>query len=102
LRRKEVGFFVPPLILSLGILFRIMALWTWVSSIILLLGIKRHGKFNIKEHLDWGLSNHLWVLLFPNSHLTHLPALEFDHNPLLLSTSENCPNISKPLKFEAF
>jgi hypothetical protein len=63
---------------------------------------KRHGKFNIKECLDKGLSNHLWVFLFSNSHLTHLPASKSNHNPLLLSTSSNCPNLPKPFKFEAF
>jgi hypothetical protein len=63
---------------------------------------KRHSRFNIKERLDRGLFNHSWVLLFPNSHLSHLPALESDHNLLLLSTSGNSPNIPKPFKFEAF
>jgi hypothetical protein len=63
---------------------------------------KRHGRYNIKERLDRGLSKHLWVLLFPNSLLSHLPASESDHNPLLLSTSSIAPNLPKPFKFEAF
>jgi hypothetical protein len=63
---------------------------------------KHQGRYNIKEHLDRGLSNHLLVLLFPNSHLSHLPASESDYNPLLLSTSSNFPKLPKNFKFEAF
>jgi hypothetical protein len=32
----------------------------------------------------------------------HLPAVVSDHNPLLLSTHSNRPNLPKPFKFEEF
>jgi hypothetical protein len=63
---------------------------------------KHQGRYNIKEHLDRGLSNHLLVFLFPNSHLSHLLASKSDYNPLLLSTSSNFPKLPKNSKFEAF
>ena len=63
---------------------------------------KRKGHFNIKEHLDRGLSNHCWIHLFPNANISHLPALDSNHNPLLLSTSGDFSNLPKPFKFEAF
>jgi hypothetical protein len=63
---------------------------------------KRKGRHNIKERLDRGLSNKDWIMLFPNAQVKHLPATFSDHNPLLLSTTSNCPNLPKPFKFEEF
>jgi hypothetical protein len=69
-------------------------LFTWSN--------KHKGHFNIKERLDRGLSNHRWIHLFPNAKISHLPALDSDHNPLLFSTLGDFPSLPKPFKFEAF
>ncbi|KAL1127560.1 hypothetical protein V6Z11_A13G186900 [Gossypium hirsutum] len=37
------------------------------------------------ERLDRALGNNAWVQRFPNSLVTHLPKIKFDHRPLLLS-----------------
>jgi hypothetical protein len=63
---------------------------------------KRQGRENLRERLDRGLSNKDWVLLFPNSHISHLPASSSNHNPILLSTSGNSLHLPKPFKFEEF
>ncbi|GLT69224.1 hypothetical protein SLA2020_413920 [Shorea laevis] len=62
----------------------------------------RQGTHNIKERLDRGLSNHNWILLFLNALITHLPAIASDHNPLLLSTNNNRPNLPKPFNLRNF
>ncbi|KAG8503914.1 hypothetical protein CXB51_001863 [Gossypium anomalum] len=42
------------------------------------------------ERLDRALGNNAWVQNFPNSLVTYLPKIKFDHRPLLLSlNSEN-------------
>ncbi|GLT65286.1 hypothetical protein SLA2020_377250 [Shorea laevis] len=63
---------------------------------------KRQGIHNIKERLDRGLSNHEWIIMFPNALVTHLPATVSDHSPLLLSTNCDRPRLPKPFKFEEF
>jgi exonuclease III len=62
---------------------------------------KRHGRAKIKERLDHGLSNHDWLLLFPDSIVHHLPATASDHNPIKITTEGNSSPL-KPFKFESF
>lgn len=62
---------------------------------------KRNGRNKIKERLDRGLSNHNWILLFPEASIKRLPAAASDHNLILIATNsiEAAP---KPFKFETF
>jgi hypothetical protein len=63
---------------------------------------KRHSRFNIKERLDRGLSNHLWVLLFLNAHLLYLSTSASYDNTFPLSTSSTFLNLHKSFKFKEF
>lgn len=63
---------------------------------------RRHGRANIKERLDRGLTNQDWVHIFPNAFIKHLPAAASNHNPILLSTGSNYFHSPKPFQFEAF
>lgn len=62
---------------------------------------KRHGMAKIKERLDRGLSNHEWLLLFPDALVHHLPTAAADHNPIKITTDGN-GSPPKPFKFESF
>jgi hypothetical protein len=63
---------------------------------------RRDGRFNIREGLDRGFENQNWVHLFSNSLINHIPATQFDHCPLLISTTGTYQNVPKPFRFEAF
>lgn len=62
----------------------------------------RKGRANIRERLDSGLANLDWVHLFPNSLVNNSLAVNSDHCPILLSTSDSYRNLPKPIRFEAF
>jgi hypothetical protein len=62
----------------------------------------RQGMHNIRERLDRGLANQNWLHLFPNALVYHLPAVESDHTPMILSTSGTYNHLPKPFRFEAF
>jgi hypothetical protein len=62
---------------------------------------KRHGRAKIKERFGRGLSNHEWLLLFPNALAHHLQAAASDHNPIKITTDGNSSH-PKPFKFESF
>ncbi|XP_028058205.1 uncharacterized protein LOC114262062 [Camellia sinensis] len=51
--------------------------FTWTNG--------RHGLANIKERLDRALCNDQWHTLFPEAWVQHLPRVNSDHYPLLIS-----------------
>ncbi|KAJ7952092.1 RNA-directed DNA polymerase (Reverse transcriptase) Ribonuclease H [Quillaja saponaria] len=55
-------------------------LFTWSNG--------RNGNENVKVKLDRALAYHYWRILFPKATLTVLPAIQSDHNPILLKTDE--------------
>jgi hypothetical protein len=61
-------------------------LFTWSNH--------RQGFDLIKERLDRSIANSYFV--------THLPAHNSDHNPLLLDTSIPSPSLPRPFRFEEF
>ncbi|CAL8152453.1 unnamed protein product [Prunus armeniaca] len=50
---------------------------------------KRNVEGIIWKRLDRGLCNINWRLLFPEAHLSHLPRVNFDHYPVLVSLDSN-------------
>lgn len=50
---------------------------------------------NIRERLDRGVANNLWMNLFPEMDLCHLPTLASDHCPLLLDLIGRSRSIRK-------
>jgi len=62
----------------------------------------RQGFDLIKERLDRSIANNQWIHFFPNYSITHLPAHNSDHNPLLLDTSIPLPSLPRPFRFEEF
>jgi hypothetical protein len=56
----------------------------------------------IKERLDRGIANPLWVQLFPHYSVQHLPTHSSDHNPILLNTSPTDLTLPRPFRFEEF
>ena len=55
---------------------------------------------NIKEHLDRGLGNAKWKLMFPRSKINHLPCTKSDHWPILLDIDPLIHKLPKHFKFE--
>jgi hypothetical protein len=64
----------------------------------------RYGHSLIKERLDRCIATNQWIQHFPYFSITHLPALNSDHNPLLLDTStrSHSLSLSRPFRFEEF
>jgi hypothetical protein len=62
----------------------------------------RQGFDLIKEQLDRSIVNSQWIHFFPSYSITHLPAHNSDHNPLLLDTSIPSPSLPRPFRFEEF
>lgn len=60
----------------------------------------RSGAANIQARLDRGLMTGSWQLLFPDAHLFHLPSLQSDHKPLLLSLHKKDVFRSRPFRFK--
>ncbi|KAK9924904.1 hypothetical protein M0R45_033245 [Rubus argutus] len=60
------------------------------------------GEITLKERLDRGLINEDWLLLWPDSCVTHLALIGSDHCPLLFGTNPVLEKRKKPFKFEAF
>lgn len=60
---------------------------------------KREGLGHIRQRLDRALANETWKLMFPNETLTHLPASNSDHNPILLTLLKENQNKPYPFKF---
>ncbi|KAG5585680.1 hypothetical protein H5410_046114, partial [Solanum commersonii] len=60
--------------------------YTWTN--------KRYRNRNslILERLDRCVNNYLWVKLFPNSLVTHLPRTKFDHCSMLLELDNTHTN----------
>jgi ribonuclease HI len=63
---------------------------------------KRRDHHLIKERLDRGVANSLWVHLFPHFSVQHLPAQSSDHNPILLDTAPTDLTLPRPFRFEEF
>jgi hypothetical protein len=57
---------------------------------------------NIKERLDRGLASPALVHMHPDFSLIHLPAINFDHNPISLNTNTSSCYLPRPFKFEEF
>jgi hypothetical protein len=62
----------------------------------------RKGLENIKERLDRGLASPSWVHLHHEFSLIRLPAIIFDHNPILLNTNSSSCFLPRPFRFEEF
>jgi exonuclease III len=62
----------------------------------------RQGFDLIKERLDRSIANSQWIHFFSNYSVTHLPAHNSDHNPLLLDTSIPSLSLPRPFRFEEF
>ena len=56
----------------------------------------------IKERLDRGIANPLWVHLFSHFSVRHLPAHSSDHNPIILDTASSDLSLPHPFRFEEF
>lgn len=67
--------------------------FTWVSSM--------GNPTPIIIELDRGIYNSSWKYKFPESFITHLPRINSDHNPLLLSLFSNHHPVTafKPFRF---
>ncbi|KAG8372571.1 hypothetical protein BUALT_Bualt12G0079900 [Buddleja alternifolia] len=61
---------------------------------------KPDGMANIQLRLDRGLANSSWISLLPHASVTHLPAINSDHKPLLLITDPSKLSGPKPFRFE--
>jgi hypothetical protein len=56
----------------------------------------------IKERLDRSFAFSDWICYFPSYSVSHLPAHNLDHYPLLLNTAIPVPTLPKPFRFEEF
>jgi hypothetical protein len=63
---------------------------------------RRRNHHLIKERLDRGIANPLWVQLFPHYSVQHLPTHSSDHNPILLNTIPTDLTLPYPFRFEEF
>ncbi|KAK9938568.1 hypothetical protein M0R45_015297 [Rubus argutus] len=63
---------------------------------------KEFGEFTLKERLDRGLISDDWLMLWPNSCLTHLSLIGSDQCPLLFNFCPTLERKGKPFKFESF
>jgi hypothetical protein len=63
---------------------------------------KRRDHHLIKECLDRGIADPLWIHLFPHYSVQHLPAHSSDHNPILLNTIPTDLTLPRPFRFEEF
>lgn len=62
---------------------------------------KRGGLDNIQERLDRVMANAEWKIRFPNASRSHLPAVQYDHKPLLIYIRSNNGILPRPFKFES-
>lgn len=60
----------------------------------------RAGVANIQAHLDRGLVNAGWRILFPDAQLFHLPAFQSNHKPLLMRLRRKTGFHPRPFRFE--
>ncbi|KAL7246982.1 hypothetical protein ACSBR2_001986 [Camellia fascicularis] len=68
--------------------------FTWTNSC--------HGLANIKERLDRALCNDPWHTFFPEAWVQHLPKINSDHCPLLISLIGFVPHLlRRPFRMEA-
>ncbi|KAL0359375.1 UNVERIFIED_CONTAM: hypothetical protein Sangu_0786900 [Sesamum angustifolium] len=58
---------------------------------------RRPGLANIQSHLDRGVANTDWCLLFPKTIITHLSIIASDYCPIFLDTHPNTANQPRPL-----
>jgi hypothetical protein len=56
----------------------------------------------IKERVDRSFASSDWICYFPSYSVSHLPAHNSDHCPLLLNTAIPVPTLPKPFRFEEF
>lgn len=61
----------------------------------------REGIDAVWERLDRTFVNSTWVSTFPRTSVFCLPVIKSDHSPLLISTCNEIPRRSRPMKFEA-
>ncbi|PRQ30675.1 putative endonuclease/exonuclease/phosphatase [Rosa chinensis] len=60
------------------------------------------GVTRLQERLDRSLVSESWLLKWPNSCLTHLARVGFDHNPLFFSSDPLVTKRKSSFKFEAY
>ncbi|KAK4405008.1 hypothetical protein Sango_0869400 [Sesamum angolense] len=60
---------------------------------------RRPGLANIQSHLDRGVANTDWCLLFPKTIITYLPAIASDHCSIFLDNHPNTANQPRPFLF---
>lgn len=63
---------------------------------------RRQNDQFIQERLDRGLVNCLWQEEWPNTTVTHYPAIGSDHNPIIVETDHYFSRGNRAFKFEAF
>lgn len=61
----------------------------------------RVGDANIQARLDRGYVNDTWRLRFPEATITHLPAIQSNHSPLLLKLHTAKAFHPRPFRFES-
>lgn len=62
---------------------------------------RRCGMANIQERRDRGFANAKWRCMYPNATITHMPAIQSNHRPLLLEFYPETDKLPKPFKFES-
>ncbi|KAG8379884.1 hypothetical protein BUALT_Bualt07G0135700 [Buddleja alternifolia] len=61
---------------------------------------KKGGLANVQLRLDRCIANTSWINLFPQAFVSHLPAINSDHSPILLHTDSHQLGGPKPFCFE--
>lgn len=61
----------------------------------------RNSQSLILERLDRCLANDLWVHLYPEATITHLPRTHSNHSPFLLNLGHTHSNQIKPFRVES-
>lgn len=56
--------------------------FTWTNN-------RESGKI-VRTRIDRCHANTSWIILFPNSSISHLPRVYFDHFPILLNVFPSC------------
>lgn len=65
--------------------------FTWCNN--------QQGQTRVWERLDRACATAGWIQTFPDHHVSHLPRIASDHNPILVSTDSYFP-VHAPFRFE--
>ncbi|XP_071722531.1 uncharacterized protein [Rutidosis leptorrhynchoides] len=68
--------------------------FTWTNN--------RTGDQFVKERLDKGLCNLDWRITYPNAESIALPAIGFDHSPIVISLHSRKDKKMRVFRYEAF